>query len=126
VYVRDLDLVWQEFWRLGRDEFLRRVVDCGLNGAAPLPGLVPTAEAARRLVGHMLALAAGAPGLHVFVSHDVILVPTIACCLGAPLPRPDWPAFLDGALLWHDNGQVRLRYRDLEGVVALPISLPIR
>jgi broad specificity phosphatase PhoE len=124
VYVEDLELVWQEFWRLGRTAFLHRVMECGLNGAPALPGLVRTDVAARRLVGHMLGLAKGKPGVHVFVTHDVIIVPTVACCLGAPLPKPLWPAFLEGGLFWRENGAVRLRYQDLDTTSKLDLNAP--
>lgn len=81
-----------------------------VEGDAALPGFSHPALAAVRLLEHMVDLAAG-PGMHVFVSHDSIVLPTAAHLLGQSLTRPDWPEYLDAVVLWRDIDAVEVRYR---------------
>lgn len=64
----------------------------------PSPGLAPH-EAAYRLAQHIARALVGSPaGVHVFVTHDAILYPTVARLL--PDAGPRWPDFLESAALY--------------------------
>lgn len=77
----------------------------------PLPGTEQPDAGARKLVRHMLAVAAGVPGLHVFVTHDILLAATAARFLGPPQEPQPWPRYLEGAFFWHDEGGLKTAYR---------------
>ena len=79
-----------------------------------LPGTRPARVGAQNLATHMLAIAAGAPGVHVFVTHDILLASAAARFLGPPPAGPGrWPAYLEAAFFWQDEGGLHVAYRDL-------------
>lgn len=82
---------------------------------APLPGMAAPASAARFLVHHMLSVAAGRPGVHVFVTHDSLVTVSAARLLGVALGRDAWPLCLEGALFWRDGDTLQTAYRDARG-----------
>lgn len=77
-----------------------------------LPGTLPPAIGARRLVAHMLACAGATAGVHVFVTHDILLAVTAARHVGAPAGPDCWPAFLEGAFFWQDDDGLHAAYRE--------------
>lgn len=78
----------------------------------PLPGTEHPDVGARKLVRHMLDVAADAPGLHVFVTHDILLAATAARLLGPPRGPAPWPRYLEGAFFWRDEAGLTAAYRD--------------
>jgi len=78
----------------------------------PLPGTEPPDAGARKLVRHMLAVAVDMPGLHVFVTHDILLAATAARFVGPPQGPEPWPRYLEGAFFWRDASGVKAAYRD--------------
>lgn len=87
----------------------------------PLPGLAVAGEAARQLVHYMLTETGAEPGVHVFVTHDAVLLPTVAQLQGRILPSEDWPGFLDAAFLWIEDGRLVVCYRTRRHELALPV-----
>ena len=85
-----------------------------VNEVVELPGMARPDEAARLLVKHMLAATAGTPGIHVFVTHDLLVTATASRLLGKPLGVGDWPWFLEGAFFWEDDTGLNTAYRGFE------------
>lgn len=79
----------------------------------PLPGTEQPDAGARKLVRHMLMVAFDEPGLHVFVTHDILLSTTAARFLGAPQGPEPWPRYLEGAFFWRDESGLNAAYRDV-------------
>ena len=77
-----------------------------------LPGMAHPEEAAQKLVRYMLCAVGGTPGLHVFVTHDVILAPTAARFLRQNYEAIERPAFLEGALFWQSQLGIHIAYRE--------------
>ena len=107
VYVLDGRRAWSNWERFGREGVMRHLV----AEAEALPGMARPDEAARFLVHHMLAVAGGEPGVHVFVTHDSLVTATAARIFGQPLGRDDWPWYLEGVFFWRDEGGLRAAYR---------------
>lgn len=105
---------WEQ---LGHEEVMRHLVCEG----DPLPGMARPDEAARFLVQSMLAVAAGRPGVHVFVTHDSLVTATAAHLLGRQLGREDWPWYLEGAFFWAGEEGVHTAYRDHEATWPAPL-----
>lgn len=108
VYVLDGHLAWSNWETLGHEEVMQHLV----AGKEALPGMAQPDEAARFLVQSMLSSADGAPGIHVFVTHDVLVTATVARLQGVRHKPADWPLFLEGALFWRSKLGVHVVYRD--------------
>lgn len=107
-YVVDAQLAWMNWERLGSLGIMEHLVRTN----DPLPGTAPADVGARSLVRHMLAVAADAPGLHVFVTHDILVAATAACFLGAPAGPAPWPRYLEAVYFWCDAAGLHAAYRD--------------
>ncbi|WP_426757467.1 hypothetical protein [Myxococcus sp. Y35] len=86
-----------------------------------LPGMAKPEAAARFLVHHMLAVAGGKPGIHIFVTHDLLVASTAARLLGQPLGPKDWPWYLEGAFFWKDEAGLAIQYRDYQASQPSPL-----
>lgn len=112
VYVVDERSAWSNWEQLGHEGVMRHLV----SQSEALPGMAKPDEAARLLVHHMFAVAGEKPGIHVFVTHDLLVTATAAQMLGQPLGRDDWPWYLEGAFFWQDSGQLCAAYRQKLGI----------
>jgi broad specificity phosphatase PhoE len=108
VYVTDDRLAHRTWIELGHEAVMEFLAG---TGEAPLPGLAEPSAAARRLIEHMLAPERG-PGLHAFVTHDSLVVATVARVVGKRLERCDWPRFLEGAFFWRGESGITIAYRE--------------
>ena len=108
VYVIDGDKAWSTWLELGQDAVVAHLE----TGEGQLPGLADPEPAAHLLVQHMLATGDGEPGIHVFVTHDIIIGATVARMTDRAQAPDHWPRFLEGALFWRDEERVALVYRD--------------
>jgi broad specificity phosphatase PhoE len=115
VYVLDEQLAWQNWLAHGHEG----VIQCLISGRGALPGMADPSEAAHQLGEHMLQALDGIPGLHVFVSHDSIVAPTVARLMGGELPRYMWPEFLDAVALWRNADGVWASYRGAVSNISL-------
>lgn len=102
---------------LGHEGVMEHLV----RGPLALPGMARPDEAARFLVLHMLAVAAGQPGIHIFVTHDSLVTATAARLLGQALGADDWPWYLEGAFFWQEGAGVHVAYRERKAVRAGPL-----
>lgn len=109
VYVLDEEVAWHNWQALGNEGVIEHLV----SGGGALPGMADAAEAAIGLVDHLLESAGCEPGLHLFISHDSIVAPTVARVLGQRLCRSRWPEYLDAAAFWRNQeGRVMVAYRE--------------
>jgi len=113
VYVLDTRQA-SELWRVRGHEW---VMDHLVSDQELLPGLAAPDEAARFLVHHMLTSAEGAPGIHVFVTHDSLVTTTAARILGTRLGQKDWPWYLEAAWFWKKDGAFHAAYRERHRVL---------
>ncbi|NKC13741.1 MAG: histidine phosphatase family protein [Gammaproteobacteria bacterium] len=111
VYVLDAELARGNWRRLGRHGVLAHLV----ARSDPLPGMADPEFATRRLIEHMLTVANGRAGWHFFISHDALVAPLAARVLGRALPPEQYPDFLDGVTLWHEQGSLGYEYRGHQG-----------
>ncbi len=112
VYVVDGKLAWSNWERLGHEGVMQHLA----TSSEVLPGMAYPDAAARRLVRHMFSTIGDEPGLHVFVTHDVLVMPTVARLLRKPLSKDKWPWYLEGAFFWRTEGGIRVEYRDVGGI----------
>lgn len=108
VYVLDAARAWQTWEELGPDKVVQNMA----TQSSSMPGMARPDEAARFLVLHMLSATKDMPGIHVFVSHDSLVLATAARFLGMPVSSNDWPWFLEGAFFWREGMRVAAVYRD--------------
>ncbi|WP_374320641.1 PEP-CTERM sorting domain-containing protein [Aquabacterium sp.] len=74
VYVLDEEIAWNNWLAKGNHGVIKHLV----SGVGALPGMADPSEAANALVKHMLDNSGCEQGVHLFVSHDSIVAPTVA------------------------------------------------
>lgn len=94
-----------------------RVLQHLCRGVGEWPGLADPARACVALLRHLIGAcdryAASGP-LLVFVTHDAVLGPALQRWFVDRVDQQvNWPAYLDAAALWRDNGEICLRYAEL-------------
>lgn len=109
VYVLDGDLAWNNWERLGHEEVMRHFV----SEDDALPGMARPNEAAWLLLRHMLSVAGDSNGLHVFVTHDSVVMATVSRLQGTQHGPSDWPHFLEGAFFWRNGDLVHIAYKEV-------------
>ena len=114
VFVVDAALAWGNWQALGNDGVMKHLASENRS----LPGMADPEEASKKLVHHMLSSTGGAPGLHVFVTHDVILAPTAARLLKQSCLDSLIPGFLEGGLFWRSEAGVHILYKDSHSCLA--------
>ncbi|KIN91654.1 histidine phosphatase family protein [Thauera sp. SWB20] len=108
-WVLDRALAGENWKRLGSEGIMEQLATTDED----LPGTRPARVGAQNLAMHMLAIAAGSPGLHVFVTHDILLAIAAARFLGPPPAGPErWPGYLEAAFFWQDDDGLHAGYRD--------------
>ncbi|WP_156030242.1 histidine phosphatase family protein [Thiomonas sp. FB-Cd] len=108
-YVLDEQVAWGNWLAHGNEGVIQHL----LSGSRALPGMADPAEAANGLIEHLLECAGVEPGLHLFISHDSIVTPTVARAFGQDMPKSQWPEYLDASAFWRQqNGRV-MAYRDI-------------
>ena len=112
VYVVEGGGAWDTWQRLGHERVMAHLV-----AGDQLDGLTDPIPATQRLVEHMLSTAAGAPGIHVFVTHDSLVTTAAAHCLHRSLGKADWPWYLEALALVDAGTSVTATYRDWSGTV---------
>lgn len=111
-FVVDAAVAWTNWETLGHEGVMRHLVE----ETEALPGMARPADAARALVYSMLASAETGPGLHVFVTHDLLVTATVARFLRKPFARANWPDYLEGAFFWQTARGIHAAYRGDECV----------
>lgn len=115
VFVLEGELAWPHFERLGGQLMLHLC-----NEEEVLRGMADPDPAARYLLHGMQVQAGDRPGIHVFLTHDSILMPAAARLLGHVLNESDYPWFLDAAFFWPEADSLHIHYRDRSSVVMPP------
>lgn len=108
IYVTSPDLAWKNWRSMGNEGVMQHMA----TADHALPGMAHPDEAARALVEHMLTLSGDKEGVHVFVTHDVIVSATTARILGESSRGTSWPQYLEGAFFWRRTGVLHAIYRD--------------
>ncbi len=111
-FVLDGHAAWDNWLRLGHEGVMAHLV----SADTALPGMAEPEKAARQLTRHMLEVAGHEPGLHVFVTHDLLVTATASRALGVPLGREDWPPYLEAGFFWRSSCDVEAAYRSIRGV----------
>jgi hypothetical protein len=111
VYIEDGGLAHETWMRPGTNtgELIRKVC-MGVK----LSGMRDSDEAAWMLVRYMFAIVGEIQGVHVFVSHDALVMPTAARLIGKTFcaTPDDMPAFLDGAFFWMNENKISVAYHE--------------
>jgi hypothetical protein len=102
---------WDEFGHEG-------VIQLLVGSEVVLRGMARPLPAARFLVHHMLTVAVKDPGLHLFITHDLLVTTTAARLLEEQISPDDWPWYLEGAFFWREQDQLRVSYRNLRKSVS--------
>jgi broad specificity phosphatase PhoE len=108
-FVTDPTLAWEHWRSRGHAGMLQHLASAANDDA--LSGMVSARTGARRIVTHLLDLAGSSPSLHLAITHDSLIIPTLATYWCTPLAEAEWPRFLEVVTLWRDNEQPRLAYR---------------
>lgn len=114
VFVVNAALAWGNWEALGNEGVMRHLA----TEDYALPGMADPEKASQKLVRYMLSSMSGVPGIHIFVTHDVILAPTVARFLRQRYEVSEGPAFLEGALFWEGQFGVHISYRGRDHCVA--------
>lgn len=114
-FVLDGELAWTNWERIGSRGVMRHLV----KEDDALPGMARPGEAAHHLVSHMLTIADERLGVHVFVTHDTLVMATAARLLGKPLTQESYPDYLEGVLFWQGGSGVHTVYRNFNSVKTL-------
>lgn len=93
VYVLDPHLAWVNWQRLGHDGVMRHLS----SSVKALPGMARPDHAASTLAAHLRSIASE-PGLHVFVTHDLLLKATASQLSALPTEDDKWPRYLEAAV----------------------------
>lgn len=108
-YVLNEEIAWNNWLEKGNDGVIEHLV----SGVGALPGMTDPSAAAIGLVGHMLRSAGSEHGLHLFISHDSIVAPTVARMFDEEFPQILWPEYLDAAAFWRERDGVQICYRGM-------------
>jgi broad specificity phosphatase PhoE len=116
----------RQAWTSWLERGLHGIAEALMTGARVPAGFAEPRSAARRLATHLSEHLSEVPGVHVFVSHDILMIPFVAQALGRVLEDEAWPDFLHGALLWRDGGRWVLAYREWTRVLEWTGRRPVR
>jgi broad specificity phosphatase PhoE len=106
VFVLDAQRAWENWQTLGHEGVMAHLI----NVEEALPGMARPDAAARFLVQHMLATTHGAPGIHVFVTHDSLVAASALRLLGQAIEQYQCPDYLEGAFFWRENNRLHIAY----------------
>ena len=112
VFIADGQKAWANFQALGTKGVMMHIS----REKEALPGMKKPLEAAYALLEMMMCKCRDS-GLHVFVTHDVILAGLVGQLIKAVDTEDDLPGFLEGAFFWHDGLNIRGSYRHRTAIV---------
>lgn len=105
-FVVDGDLAMSELVKRG---FHLAAKQLGLG--EELPGFANPDHATTQLLRLARSLLrAEPPGVHLLVTHDLILSTMVARIRGSALEEHEWPGYLHGVAVWFDDQQLFSRY----------------
>lgn len=113
IFIADGQAAWTNFVGLGTTGVMMHLS----RNRQSLPGMNDPLTAAYDLLDMMMEKCGG-PGLHVFVTHDVILAGAIGQLMKAVETEVDLPDFLEGAFFWNDGCKILGSYRNRTAVIS--------
>lgn len=81
------------------------------RGTPPVPGFHPISVSIPRIINAIIAPSCGIPGLHLFITHDVVIVLILLYLLEEPFKQALWPEFLEQLTLQYDQNVLTVIYR---------------
>lgn len=108
IYVENPQLAWTNWQSMGNESVMAHMA----SADHALPGMIHPDKAATTLVRYMLAKAGALNGLHVFVTHDVLLSVTIARFWDRESVSNPWPEYLEGAFFWENDLNKFIAFRE--------------
>ncbi len=113
IFVENPQVAWTNWQKMGNEGVMRHMA----TADQALPGMVHPDRAARELIRHMLAVSGQRPGVHAFVTHDVLLSATTARVLEG-VAQDQLPQYLEGAYCWYDLSLLVVAYRSHKCTIA--------
>lgn len=113
IFIADGQAAWTNFETLGVSGVMMHIS----RSQEALPGMNVPRAAAYDLLESMMEKCRE-PGLHVFITHDVILAGVIGQLMNAIETEVDLPGFLEGAFFWNDGCNVLGSYRGRETIIS--------
>lgn len=113
IFIADGQAAWTNFVSIGTTGVMMHLS----RSHQSLPGMNNPRTAAYDLLDMMMGKCE-VPGLHVFVTHDVILAGAIGQLMKAVETEADLPDFLEGAFFWNDGGKILGSYRNRTAVIS--------
>ena len=112
IFIADGQAAWTNFVSLGTTGVMMHLS----RSSQSLPGMNNPLSAAYDLLDIMMEKCKE-PGLHVFVTHDVILAGAIGQLMKAVETEADLPDFLEGAFFWKDGCKILGSYRNRTAII---------
>lgn len=109
--VDDSKLSWDSHLSIGAVQIWKMLA----AGETNIPGIRSAGECTRLVIEHMEQVADGHPGLHLFVSHDNLVVTTACHLLGIQLDDGLLPDFLEATTIWQEDEKMHLVYKGKSG-----------
>jgi len=106
VYTADPELAWKTWCEWGQERVYREL----LEGVDVPPGMEDPFQASRNLARHMLSRIEYDPGVHVYITHDLLIATLAARSFRTTFDETTWPQFLTGLSMWPEKGGVRFTY----------------
>lgn len=113
IFIADGQAAWTNFEALGVSGVMMHIS----RNQEALPGMNAPRAAAYDLLEAMMEKCRK-PGLHVFITHDVILAGAIGQLMNAIETEVDLPGFLEGAFFWNDGCNILGSYRGRETIIS--------
>ena len=113
IFIADGQAAWTNFEALGVSGVMMHIS----RNQEALPGMNAPRAAAYDLLEAMMEKCRK-PGLHVFITHDVILAGAIGQLMNAIETEVDLPGFLEGAFFWNDGCNILGSYRGREVIIS--------
>lgn len=113
IFIADGQAAWTNFETLGVSGVMMHIS----RSQEALPGMNAPRAAAYDLLESMMEKCRE-PGLHVFITHDVILAGVIGQLMNAIETEVDLPGFLEGAFFWNDGCNILGSYRGRETIIS--------
>lgn len=112
IFIADGQAAWTNFESLGVSGVMMHIS----RSQEVLPGMNAPRAAAYDLLEAMMEKCRE-PGLHVFITHDVILAGAIGQLMNAVETEADLPGFLEGAFFWEDGCNIIGSYRGRAAII---------
>lgn len=113
IFIADEQAAWTNFQTLGTKGVMMHIS----RKNEILPGMNDPLSAAHSLLQIMMEKCRDS-GLHIFVTHDVILAGIVGQLINGVNSEEDLPGFLEGAFFWRDGQNIYGSYRSRAAIVS--------